>query len=338
MKSPRILIIRLGAIGDVINHLPLLNRLRKGFPESFIAWAVEPRAFPIIEGHPSLDEIIIFPRKEPWKIPKFIAQIRKHRFDWVLDTQRILKSGLLSFLSGGERRIGFDRARCKEGNWLFNNETIPPNRNPGVMLDQFLEFADHLKAPPGPVEWKIAIPAEIERWGDRVVQHLPPPRIALNIGATKPANRWRPERYALLGKELAEELHGSILLTGGRDDLTAIAKIDTILPSPPFHDFVGKTTLKQTAALLKRCDLVISGDTGPLHLAVAMGTPVIGIYGAADPDRTGPYGNQKWIVRKDLPCSPCGRRKCPLKTLACLEELPVREVLEKVRNFTKTLH
>jgi lipopolysaccharide heptosyltransferase II len=327
------LIVRLGAIGDVVNCLPLLNRLKNANPQHYIAWAVEPKAYSILEGHPSIDKIFLFPRKEPWKIPQFISQIRRQRFDIALDLQRILKSGLLTLFSGAPVRLGFDRPRCKELNWLFTNQKISSNSHPGVMLEQFLEFADFLKVPPSPVEWKMAIPSEIHSWADKLLVSLPKPRIALQIGATKPANRWPPERFLELGHRLAKDFGAGVLLTGG-GELSVIASNDK---QQQLINLVGQTDLKQTAAVLERCDLVIGGDTGPIHLAVAMGTPVITLFGAANPQRTGPYGYTSWIVRKDLPCSPCGQRTCPLKTYACLEELRVDDVMEKVQSFLQNV-
>ncbi|MBI4208837.1 MAG: lipopolysaccharide heptosyltransferase II [Deltaproteobacteria bacterium] len=335
MRSQRILIVRLGAIGDVVNCLPLLNRLKNADPQRYIAWAVEPKAYPILEGHRSIDKIFLFPRKEPWKIPQFIAQIRQQRFDIALDLQRILKSGLITLFSKAPVRLGFDRSRCKEGNGLFTNQKIPSHPHSGVMLEQFLEFADLLKVPPSPVEWKIAIPSEIHSWADKLLAPLSHPRIAIHLGASKPANRWRSERYLELAQRIQKNWGAGILFTGGIEEAEASHKIKN--SSNLFLNLVGKTNLKQTAAVLQRCDLVIGGDTGPIHLAVAMGTPVVTLFGAANPQRTGPYGYTSWVVRKDLFCSPCGQRTCPLKTYACLEELRVDDVMGKVQSFLQNV-
>ena len=297
-RSPlRILIVKLGAIGDVINTLPFLNALRDALPSAHIAWVIEKKSFPILEGHKALSEAILFPR-ETWvrDALRFVRSLRKARFDWVFDLQRILKSALISCAAGGGMRFAFDRKRCKEFTWFFPAKRIPPCPAPRHMLDQYLEFAHCVGVPAGRPRWDIFVAPENERRAEQMLAGTAGRPIVLNLGASKRENLWMPERWALLADELSRRHKVDIVLTGGPQDRMRAEKVLSLAVGRPV-DLVGKTGLKDLACVLRRAALVISCDTGPLHLAVAMGSRVVGLYGPADPVRTGPYGSLEFVVQ-----------------------------------------
>lgn len=298
-RSPlRILIVRLGAIGDVINTLPFLNTLRDAFPSAHIAWVIEKKSFPIVEGHRALSEAILFPR-ETWvrDAVRFVRSLRKARFDWVFDLQRILKSALISCAAGGGTRFAFDRKRCKELTWLFPAKRIPACPAPRHMLDQYLEFARFIGIPAGRPRWDIFVSPENERRAEQMLAGATGRPVVLNLGASKGQNLWMPERWALLADELSRRHTVDIVLTGGPQDRMRAETVLSLVAAARPVDLVGKTGLKELACVLRRAALVISCDTGPLHLAVAMGSPVVGLYGPADPVRTGPYGGLEFVVQ-----------------------------------------
>ncbi len=297
----RILIVKLGAIGDVVNTLPFLCVLRASFPMAHISWVIERKSLPIIEGHKDLSEVLLFPRetwvRDAWR---FVQRLRAARFDWVFDLQRILKSALISYAAGARIRFAFDRRRSKEFSWLFPAIRVPPQAAQRHMLDQYLEFARLVHIPADRIEWNISVTPDHEARAAHLLAGISGRPIVLNLGASKKENLWVPERWAHVGDEVVRRYKIPIVLTGGPQDRIQADKVVSLMTHQP-RDLVGKTGLKELACILKKALLVVSCDTGPLHLAVAMGTPVVGLYGPADPVRTGPYGSLEFVVQ-----GPCG--------------------------------
>lgn len=313
-------IVKLGAIGDVVNSLPLVCRLHAGFPETRIHWVIAPLAHALVEEHPAVDEFLVFDVKRWGRWPAFIRELRSRRFDLVIDLQRILKSGLITRLSASPRRLGFDQDRCKEKSWLFTNERLPANPSPGVTVAQYLEFADHLGLPETPPRWDLPFTP----WTGEA------PSFCLNIGASKPANLWPTERWAELATRLATRVPPSrIAVIGGPQDR---ARADEVLASSPagLLDVVGRLSLKETAGLIEASELFIGCDTGPLHIAVAVGTRTVALFGAADPERTGPYRSPDSVVFEPASCSPCRQRECTAERHGCMLNIGVDRVLEAV--------
>ena len=333
MTAPgRILIIKLGAIGDVVNTLPLLRRMRAGWPDSSITWLIEPPARAVIEGDPDVDDIIVFDRSR-WarSLGPTLSRLRRGRFDLALDLQRTAKSGLFAFLSGAARTIGFDRARCRELSFLFVQGQIPPGSDDRHVIEQYLEFADALGLPAGGPDLRLHLgDAAATRAGELLEKGSRP--IAINPGATKPANRWPPERFGELAARLAAAGYGPLLITGaGSYDRAAADAIKHAAGDTPIRSLVDTTSIQEIAAIYARCRLVITGDSGPLHLAVAAGAPVIAIFGPANASRTGPWNATEGVVRTGIDCSPCRKRICPLyPEPRCLTELPVDQVFQAV--------
>lgn len=319
IPAERILVVKLGAIGDVVNSLPFVHRLRTGYPSARIEWAIGPGPHALVRGWRHVDAFRVFDAKTPSSWAGFVRAMRSARFDLCIDLQRILKSGLITRASGARVRLGFDRARTKEASWLFTNARIPPRERPGVTLEQYLEFADWLECPSEPVTWDL--PDE---------PFAPPSpgetRVVVNVGASKPANRWPAEKWARVCALLAREERATIHLTGGKVDREAIDELKRA-SSVELVDHGGALSLKQSAGLIRSSALFVGGDTGPLHIAAAVGTPCVAIFGAADPSRTGPYGPRTRVVRQLVPCSPCRRRECNVAGHPCMRDLdPVRVV------------
>jgi ADP-heptose:LPS heptosyltransferase len=313
-----ILIVKLGALGDVVNTLPLAIRLKSHF-NARIHWITEPLSLPLLSRHPQVDRTILLDRSCLRKsLGKVIGEIRGLRFDVALDLQRIFKSALLCMAASADRRVGFDRRRCKEMTWIMPFDRIAPSDPAAHMVEQYLEFARYLGAGGAEVQWNIPE-------GDAPPGDLPGDYIVLNIGATKPANRWSPEGFARLARLVTNRHHLPCVLTGGRDDVSAAARI-TALAAESVINLVGKTTISQLTSVLFGARAVVSCDTGPMHLAVALGKEVVALFGPADPGRTGPYRGQ--VVSADLPCAPCNRRTC--ENPVCMQSITPEDVLEKI--------
>src|SRR5581483_9404642 len=211
MRPPRrVLIVLLGAIGDVVRALPLLGRIRRAWPDARIGWAVEPKSRPILEGHPWLGEIIVYDRvRAPWSFVPFLREIRARKFDLVVDLQRHLKSGIASLASGAPDRIGFDAANTKEFNHLFSTRRIAPQPNLKLKLLQYQAFGDALGLAPAPIEFGLqASPAERERAAD-LLRDAPRPMLGVILGSSWPSRIYFPASIAQVISTLARPANGT---------------------------------------------------------------------------------------------------------------------------------
>ncbi len=306
----RILIVKLGALGDVINSLPLAVNLKREL-DATIDWVSEPLSAPLLQEHPAVERVIIFPKKLD-AVPATIRQIRQVRYDMVLDLQRIWKSGIFSLAARARRRIGFDKQRCKEQTWLLPFERIAPGDRYDHMLHQYRDFATHLGINNFEVRWDL--PAS-NRQND--------PYIVLNIGATKAANRWTTEGFSRLAGLIHEGLGLKCILSGGPEDVAMAAEIS----APGLQNMVGRTSLLELKELLAGAAAIVSCDTGPMHLGVALKRPVVALFGPANPRRTGPY--RGYVIQHELECIPCGKRHCAEPR--CMLEITADEVLEQLK-------
>ncbi len=328
----RVLAVRLGAIGDVVNALVFAAALKEVEPGVFLGWVVHPLAEPLVRGHPCVDRVHVWRRDGGFsEFLRVVREIRVERYDLALDLQRIQKSALLARLSGAPAVIGFDRGRTKEASWLWTKDRIPPGDPNAHRVEQYLEFARHLGwAGAGP-RHLLPRDEEAERWASERVRELGSRPVLVNVGATKPANRWIPERFGELARALRAELGLPVVLTGGPAD-RATADRALAAAGSEVVDLVGRTSLRELVALTSRARLFIGCDTGPMHIAAALGIPVVALFGPADPRRTGPWGSGHGIVRVPPPCSPCQRRAWNPARHACMEDITVALVLEAARS------
>jgi heptosyltransferase-1 len=345
-KPKSILLIKLSAIGDVVHSLPLLEVLRKNFPEARIDWLVEEEASQIIQGHRDLDRMILSRRKSWQKrllmpgqkvivlreIREFLHDLRSTSYDLVVDLQGLLKSGMLTGLSRGRRKIGFTGGG-KEGSYLFLTEKpyfFDYNKH---ALDRYLSVAEHLNCRVG--SWKGDIPI---RSSDRqAVEHFLREHsldrevlVAINPVAKWNTKLWEEERFAFLSDRLQKELSCKVLFTGSKEDQPVNARIIGGMETTPL-DLTGRTGLKELAYLYSKCRFVISTDTGPMHIAAAVGTPVVALFGPTAPWRTGPYGKVHRVIREEIPCSPCFKREC--FDVTCMRGISVDRVFESAKEF-----
>jgi lipopolysaccharide heptosyltransferase I len=337
-----ILIVKLSAIGDVVQTLPALEAIKRIFPASRIDWVVEEASSGILDGHPLIDHLIVSRRKtwlrmlsRPTKflegikvISGFIRALRSVRYDIAIDFQGLLKSGIIIGLSRSTRKIGFDRTR--ELSYLFLNERLPAYDIEKHALERYLDVARYLGASDPPPT--CALPIERERVivKDRLSQAdiEGGSVVVINPLARWRTKLWQEEKFARLADRLISERNATVIFTGGPDDREAITRIRGMMREQAL-DWTGKTTLKELAALAERADLFITTDTGPMHLAAAAGSRVIAVFGPTAPWRTGPYGKGHIAVRAGVECSPCFSRTCSRK-VRCMEAVTVEDVLENV--------
>lgn len=310
----KILIIKLGALGDVINTFPLVVNIKKYF-NAEIDWLVAPLSYPLVAGHPCVDHAILFDKKDlRHSLPLALKKIRLKRYDITLDLQRILKSALFSMAAKSCKRIGFNRERCKEMTWLFPFDRIPPSDPKAHMLKQYLEFAAHLNIPSSEVSWMIPRTFKKE-FG------LPDRYFVLNIGASRPVKQWSPDNFAALADKIDEKFHLQTVLTGGPEDIETGKDIcdKTVCNT---IDLTGKTSIPQLVEVIANARCVISCDTGAMHLASALGIDLIALFGPTDPRRTGPFKGR--VIQKKISCTPCNKKKC--KDPRCMDEIKPDDV------------
>jgi heptosyltransferase I len=292
--APRSLcILRLSALGDATHVVPLVRTLRRAWPALPITWILGKGEARLLEGLEGV-ELVPFDKGAGWAgVRALRAVLAGRRFDVLLQMQLALRANLLSTLVRADRRIGYDRARSKEGHSLVVDERIPAGGH--HVLDVFGKFCEPLGLRQDRVEWNLPVPAEARDWAARQLPGEQPTLLVSPCSSHRLRN-WDPARYAAVADHAAAR-GWRVVLGGGRSALER-ATGDAILAAmrAPAIDLIGKDTLKQALALLERATLVLSPDSGPAHMANAMGTRVIGLFACTDRERCGPYSDLRWSV------------------------------------------
>ena len=329
VAASRILIVLLGAIGDVVRGLPLLMRLRRAYPDAHITWAVEPLSEPIVRGHPALDEVVVFERRGGARaFTAFLRRIRAVRPDLVLDLQRHLKSGITSRASGAPLRLGFARANSREGNWLFNNAHVPPRPHHSSKLLHFLTFADWLELPETPVEFGLRPSPAEEARAQELLAGIDRPFLAAFVGSSCESRLWFPDRTARVIEAVAEQGMEAVLL-GGPGDVAFAAQVEAA-SAVPLRNLAGETSLRDLFGIFARAAVAFGPDSGPMHIAAAVGTPVVSMWGATSAARSMPWGSEAGVLQGEAACMPCFRKTCPIGRV-CMQAIPVDAAVQRIQ-------
>lgn len=332
----RILFILLGAIGDVIRALPLLTRVRRAYPAAHIAWAVEPAAAPLLDYHPALNDLLLYQRSRgPGMFFPFLRYVRHQHFDLVLDLQRHLKSGIVSLCSGAPTRLGFHRYNTKEGNWLFNTQTIDAIPDFSLKLGQYLQFAEALGLPNDGISFDLRLRPEEEHRVDTLLGDTPRPFAAFFLGSRWPSRFWFPQATAEVAQALQREYGMGVVLVGGQGEV-AFARQVCAATRGKLTNLSGNTTLRDLIGIFSRARLTMGPDSGPMHLAAATGVPVISLWGATSPLRSAPWGSEAFVLQGPAACSPCYTRHCPIGR-ACMQRITPDQVMQKAREILQPL-
>lgn len=298
--NARILIVRLSAIGDVLHGLPVLNALRDALPRAFIAWVVEGAASQLLRDHKALDELVAVPRK--WlKSPRVVLDLRRRlralRFDAALDLQGLTKSAVAARLSGARRRIGFDGRDGRELSRWLNNERVRAERT--HVVDRNLELLAPLGITDPIARFDLDdAPSDVQRAGEILAAEKLADRFAvINPGAGWPSKLWPAERYAAVARYLGTRHAVRSLVVWAGDQERGWAE-QIVAGSAGFAQLAPPTSLRELAAVVRRAAIFVGSDTGPLHLAVAVGTPSVGLFGPMPAERNGPYGPRHVAVQK----------------------------------------
>lgn len=287
-----ICIVMLSAIGDAVHVLPVANALKRAWPETRITWVVQPLAHRMVTDHPAIDDFIIFHRRRGLRgVAGFIEAMdafRGRHFDLLIGLQVYLKAGILTGMAPARIKLGFDRRRARDGQWLFTTHRLDDRGNQHV-ADQYLEFVTRLGLDPEPVTWGLDFTDEERRQQRNFFAALEGPACALVMGTSKKAKNWTAEGYARVAESL-ESQHGlQPVLVGGPSKVERTIAAEVIeRSSAHVVDALGDD-LRRLMWILDGSRLVVSPDTGPLHIARALDRPVVSLFGYTNPKRSGPW-------------------------------------------------
>jgi lipopolysaccharide heptosyltransferase II len=330
----RILIVKPSSLGDIVHALPTLQALRAGYPRAHIAWLVKRQWAPLLERADGLDRVWdVGPGLGGWL--SVVPRLRAERFDLVVDLQGLLRSGVMAWLTGCPRRVGFANAR--EGSPVFYTDRVPVPTTEMHAVDRYLLAAAAAGAPwNGEPQFGLHSLPEDEHEVDTLLdQHgvrRGSPWAAFGVSARWPTKRWPAESFAAVAEALQRDSGVRAVLIGGAEDREAAREVIARMSGSPV-DITGKTGLRLLPALLSSASVLVTNDSGPMHVASAVGTPVVAIFGPTSPVRTGPYGARHAVLaRADVPCRPCFDRRCRNAVqLECLSRVKPDQVLEAVR-------
>lgn len=325
----KILIIKPSSLGDIVHSLPALDALYRCFTGAEIHWLVAKGLEGLLEGHPMISRLWVI-RKDEWKritrlgttiseLRELFRKLRAEKFDCAIDLQGLFRSGLIAKATGARMRIGFAEAR--EGSAVFYTHRVAGGKDIHA-VDRYLKIpaflgcdTDEVRFPLTPCRG-VSGDAPASAWEYAVMAP----------GARKPANRWSAQRFG----ELASRLPLKTVVVGSKGDRNLAAEVVKASEGKAVS-IAGKTGLKELISVIGNACFLVSNDTGPMHIAAALGVPVFALFGPANPARTGPYGKGHTVIRKEISCGPCYRRSC--KTALCMDMIKVDEVVEIINGF-----
>ncbi len=319
----------------MVNALPVLSALRERWPQAHLAWVINQGLRGLVEGHPLLDEIIVLDRSASRLsgpglvvVSRFLADLRRRKFDLVIDLQGLFRSGVMTLATGAAVRVG--RGDAREGASLSYTHRIPrwPGRPHAV--DRMLAVAEAFGADASRPRFVVARTEADQTWAQQMLTGVPRPRLVLNVGARWITKRWPPEHYAAVARRAVEFFGAGLIAVGADEDRPLVESLRASLdPTIPFLNLCARTSLPQLAALAAECDLFLSNDSGPLHLAAAAGARVVGVYICTRPEWNGPYGPNAVAVSTHVGCAGSYLKKCG--RLTCMAELTPERVWRAVQ-------
>ncbi len=318
----RILIVKLSSLGDLFHALPAVHNLKVGL-DATVDWVTTTSYVGLVECFTDVDRVIGFPRHGFCRHFKdFRAALRKEQYDLIIDLQGLFKSAAVSRLARGSRRIGPSFHR--EGSWLFYNSVAGKCDLSRHAVIQNLDVITHL----GLEQLEPCSPVEFPT----VTQSLLSPRVAICPASRWETKNWPADRFAAVAVELQKAAGASIALLGGPEDVEICNQIEAQIGAP-CENLAGKTTLPQMGGILKTMNLLIANDSGPVHMAAAIGTPTLVVFGPTDPARTGPFGKAHRVIKTAYPCQPCYRRTCEQPDIPCITGVKIYQVVEAAREM-----
>jgi len=334
-KRPKILIIKPSSLGDIVHSLALLSALKDCYPEAEIHWVVASQFKGILEENPLIKKLWLIDTGR-WRalsgalravseVYKLSKGLKKEGFDIAIDLQGLLRSGIISYLSGAGVRVGLKGFKeAREGSWLFHTDRVFVGKGFVHAVDRYLKVAEFLGCKVGEVRFPI---------GEGSPYPVPKRYAVLVPGARWQSKRWPKRNFSELSRMLRDGLGLECLIVGTGSDIEMAQRISDASGGASIS-IAGKTSLKELIYVLRGAELVISTDSGPLHIADALGKRVFAIFGPTSPIRTGPYGKNSRVINSGLECSPCLKRKCknpPPCMVAISPELLYNLIIDEIK-------
>jgi len=326
-------IVMLSAIGDAVHVLPVANALKRAWPECRITWVLQPVPYLMVRDHPAIDDFVVFRRRRGFRglieLRDFRRDMKNRRFDLLIGLQVYLKAGLITALTPARIKLGFDRRRARDAQWLFTNRRIPA-RGQRHVQDQYFEFLEYLGIDPEPVSWDLRFSEEERAAQAEFFEGLGRPACAVVVGTSKRDKNWNAEGYAHVLEEVDRSYGLRPVLVGGPSPIERGMADDIVTHTDArVVDMLGDD-LRKLMWIIDGSALLISPDTGPLHIARALETPAVGLFGYTNPKRSGPYGAYQDLIvdgyaehpGEDYPIMPQYRNG--------MERIRVDDVLAKV--------
>jgi len=335
-----VLIVKPSSMGDIIHTFPVVRAIKMALPAVSITWVVADKYAELVRLSPHVDEIITI-RRDDWArwwrlstirgLLEFVGMIRENEFGAIIDLQGLLRSGLVTFIARSRVKVGFGYAR--EGAALFYNIKTSALSDATHAIDRYMATLKALKiTPEKPYGFGLNLQAAESLWADTVTPD--DPYVVINPNSRWATKRWPTESFATLAKELYTKYDLRCVITGGREDMERCERVAE-LAGDGVTNLTGRGGLSHLAAILAKSAGMITNDSGPLHLAVALGVPTVSIFGPTDPAMTGPYGDGHVTVTHKVDCSPCLKRKCPYAH-ECMNDLPVARVEQAWRSLWRS--
>jgi predicted lipopolysaccharide heptosyltransferase III len=325
----KILVIKMRAIGDVLLSTVVIPNLSEAFPDVPMDFLTEPPAAPVVQGNPRIGEVIVFDRRAQsgaW----LLREIRRRRYDLVIDLFGNPRTALVTRMSGARYRVGYAFRGRK---YAYTHLVVP--RGGVVHNTQFnLDAIERIGVSTSQREVFFPLSSEDEGFADNYISNnglSDSIIVVLNTSGGWYTKKWGAERYAAMADRLASEYDVRIVLTWGPGELSQVQEIAGMMKRPVA--ILPPTTLGQMGALIKRSACMITNDSGPMHVAASLGVPVVAVYGPTNPVLQGPYGTRSLVIRNDqVPCLGCNLVRCPIDH-PCMKDLSVEQVWEKSSKF-----
>ena len=328
---PSILIILMGSLGDVARGLCLVSALKSHFPGCRISWLIEPKWVELVRLHPQIDKIIVFRRS--WRISaiwELFRNLQQNHFDITLDLQRILKSGIFSLFSGAKHRIGFHRRNAKEMSWIFNTEHIAAYSDSLPKILHYLKFAEHIGVPESNSHDFGFASLDTRTVAPPAVLQIQKPFVAIVLGSSWESKNWSFEGYRQLIQVILNKWELAAVLLGDTSQIAMSIRLEKTLESSDLLNIAGKTMLPELVAVLKCAAAGVGPDSGAGHLAAAVQTPFVTLFGPTAPDRTAPDGYRHLVVQSEIDCAPCYKKNCPGLGQKCMHSIRFKSVTAKL--------
>jgi heptosyltransferase I len=296
LAHPRICVVMMSAVGDAVHVLPVINAIKRARPGARISWVLQPGPATLVRDHPAVDEIIVFDRSKGYSAFLGVRrELEAREFDISINLQVYLKAGLVSSFVRAAVRLGFDKERARDFNWLFTTHRIPPHEAQHVQ-DQYFEFLSALGIDPEPVEWGLGPWPEERGWQREFFSGIDRPVASIVVATSKPQKDWMPERWAEVCDALSSDFGLQPVLVGGRSRREEHAEAVIMRSASAKPISALGSGLRPLVSILDESALVLAPDTGPLHMSVALERPVISLMGYTNPRRTGPYRRYQDLI------------------------------------------